>query len=397
VAAGWLLIASCGDDPPAPSRTPAEIVLYGSGQHGTAGLALPSTLVAEVRDGSGEPLSDIPVVFTVTTGGGATSDTIAVTGAAGRAVVDWFLGPDPDAVQTLTVAADALSATFTATAEYPVAGTTHFGRSQYIEYLAGDLPIIVSAPHGGIVVPAEIADRTTGTTVRDTNTEELARAIATALFTLTGRRPHLIICRLSRRKLDANREIVEAAQGNRFAERAWFEYHSFIESARRSVLREYGVGFYIDLHGHGHPIARVELGYLLTSAELGLSDGAIDQSAYENRTSIRTLSQRSPASFVEILRGPTSLGGLLQAHAIPAVPSLAHPDPDADPYFSGGYNTARHGSLDGGEISGVQIETHFPGLRDTGGNRATFALALAAALATYLEDHAGLVIGAAAR
>ena len=38
-------------------------------------------------------------------------------------------------------------------------GTTYFGRSNYIEYIAGDLPFILSAPHGGALQPAELAMR----------------------------------------------------------------------------------------------------------------------------------------------------------------------------------------------------------------------------------------------
>ena len=38
-------------------------------------------------------------------------------------------------------------------------GVSYFGRSNYIEYIAGDLPIIISAPHGGALIPAEMPDR----------------------------------------------------------------------------------------------------------------------------------------------------------------------------------------------------------------------------------------------
>ena len=44
-----------------------------------------------------------------------------------------------------------------------VAGQTYFGRNNYIEYRAGNMPLIVSAPHGGTLTPAELPDRTYGT------------------------------------------------------------------------------------------------------------------------------------------------------------------------------------------------------------------------------------------
>jgi hypothetical protein len=60
------------------------------------------------------------------------------------------------------------------------------------------LPIIISVPHGGLVVPAGIPDRTCNspTLDLDSRTIELAKQIDTALFKLTGCHPHLIICNL---------------------------------------------------------------------------------------------------------------------------------------------------------------------------------------------------------
>src|SRR6476646_1894719 len=102
----------------------------------------------------------------------------------------------------------------TGLAEDYQAGNTYFGRNRYIEYLAGDLPLILSAPHGGREKPEELPDREQGTFAFDTNTQELARAIASELETRTGRWPHVIICRVHRRKIDCNREIGEGAAGN---------------------------------------------------------------------------------------------------------------------------------------------------------------------------------------
>jgi hypothetical protein len=394
VAAGCLLGAGCGGHSTVPP-TPASIVGNGDGQHGISGSALPVPIVAEVRDGRDRVLEGTAVRFTIVSGGGATTDTTVVTDAGGHASTTWILGPDPEAAQTVSASIGALTTTFSATADPPGPGATYFGRGEYIEYSAGELPIIITAPHGGILEPAEIPDRTYGETVRDVATEELAREIAAALEALAGARPHLIINRLRRTKLDANREIVEAAQGSRQAQRAWYEFHSFADAAKHAAVTAHGRGFYIDLHGHGHAVQRLELGYLLTGAELRLSDAMLDDPVYENRSSVRTLSEQSAATFVEVLRGPASLGSLLAAGGIPAVPSESQPAPAVgDPYFSGGYNTERHGSSGGGEISGVQIEAHFSGIRDTPANRRAFASALASVLESYLAAHAAIDITA---
>src|SRR5947209_6304170 len=73
-------------------------------------------------------------------------------------------------------------------------GKSYFGRNRYIEYLAGDLPFILSAPHGGRERPDELPDREKGTFAFDTNTQELARAIAEELHARTNHWPHIIIC-----------------------------------------------------------------------------------------------------------------------------------------------------------------------------------------------------------
>jgi hypothetical protein len=268
-----------------------------------------------------------------------------------------------------------------------VPGQSYYGRNQYIEYIAGDLPIVLAAPHGGYVTPEEIAERTWGTMAQDRQTQELARAIADSVHARTGGYAYIIICRLHRSKLDANREIVEAAQGDPHAQQAWYEYHNFIEEAKATVAEDYDRGFYIDLHGHGHEMQRLELGYLLGSSDLELSDAQLEHPDYVNKSSIRTLALEADSGFAALVRGPTSLGGLLEQRGYPSVPSPASVHPGGQSYFSGGYNTARHGSRDGGPISGVQIEANWTGVRNSPANREAFAIALVESLGVYFDLH----------
>lgn len=279
-----------------------------------------------------------------------------------------------------------LTITESASAQY-TAGQSYYGRNNYIQYIAGDLPVIFSAPHGGNLEPAEIPDRTWGTLVTDSYTMETAFAIYDAVHAYTGRHPHVIISRLKRTKLDPNREIGEAAQQNQYAEQAYREFHAYIDSAKAEVEREYGKGLYLDLHGHGHSFDRLELGYMISSSRLELSDSEIEQ--YENISSIRALSERSSLSFAELLRGSESFGSMLIRKGIPAVPSSLYRDPDGYAYFSGGHNTKYHGSRYGGNIDGIQIEMHRPGIRDTDANRRAFAQDLTEVIDRFLETHYG--------
>jgi len=285
-------------------------------------------------------------------------------------------------------------------------GTSYFGHNNYIEYIAGDAPVIFTAAHGGALTPASIPDRTdaacggSATTTTDLNTIELVRAMQQRYFARFGKYPHVIINHLARRKLDANRVGIEAACGNAEAASTLTEWHQFIDVAKTSVLRTFGKGWYMDMHGHGHTIQRLEVGYLLSSAQLDLSDASLDAlRAYQDTASMRAISESDPISFSALLRGSTSLGTLYNANGFPSVPSATDPSPHGDPYFSGGDNTRRHacgaeatmfGGVTDGNICGVQIESNFVGVRDNALNRDRFGDATAVVLENYLFAHWGL-------
>jgi hypothetical protein len=279
---------------------------------------------------------------------------------------------------------------YTAFPQSPEPGNSYFGRNNYIEYVVGNLPLIISVPHGGDITPAEIPDRSCGDeTVTDLYTIELAEDIKDEINKLTGCYPHIIICHLKRTKLDANRDLTEAACGNEYAETAWHEFHDFIDNAKTTVVSESGKGLYIDLHGHGHQIQRLELGYLLTSAQLGGSDADLNSSAYEDCSSMRSLifSNVSNLTHAELLRGIYSLGSMFAAFQYPAVPSIDDPFPlPGQPYFSGGYNIGEHGSVTEGTIDGIQIECN-QDVRFTDLERSNFAAAAAMVFLDYLIKH----------
>jgi len=294
-----------------------------------------------------------------------------------------------------------------------VPGRSYFGRNDYIEYVAGNAPLIYTAPHGGALTPSEIPDRTaarcggSATTATDLNTAELVRAMQQRHFARFGTYPHIVINHLARRKLDANRLQTEAACGDPTALRALNEWHAFIDAAKTTVRQSTGKGWYVDMHGHSHTKQRLELGYLLTGAQLSLSDAMLDANrSFQDTASMRTLSETAPISFSALLRGASSLGTLYSASGFPSVPSAADPGPGADEYFSGGDNTRRHacgeeanalGGTTAGVICGVQIEAHFVGVRDTQANRDRFGDATATVLASYLGTHWGVAATATAR
>ena len=269
-------------------------------------------------------------------------------------------------------------------------GESLFGEGRFTEYIPGDLPLIIAAPHDGQLRPREIPDRTRGVTSADANTQDLARLIAAEVHERTGRHVYLVICHLHRSKLDANRELDEAAQGNALAEQAWKEHHSFIETACEAAVHQFGVAFFIDLHGHAHSDSRVELGYLHSSLELAGCEEGLNESSFIQFGSLRWIAERSHLSHSDLLRGPQSLGALLEAGGFPSTPGPRLPLP-TEPYFRGGYTIARHCAV-ARQVCGVQIEANRPLLRDTEENRRRFARALVTALETFFPVHLGVTL-----
>jgi hypothetical protein len=276
-----------------------------------------------------------------------------------------------------------------------VPGTSYFGAGDHVEYIAGDLPVIFAAPHGGTLTPATMPPRVAGaacgaevTTVRDANTEELVREIRASFVRSAGGNPHVVISRLHRSRLDPNRAIGEAACGNAQAEEAWRDYHGFLEVAKAAIVARHGRGWFTDVHGHGHDVQRLELGYELAASTLRRPDAELDASAaIERASSLRTFSEASPLPFTALLRGETALGTLLEGAGFPSVPSRRDPAPAAgESYFSGGYSTDRHGCSNGGTICGVQLEANMVGVRADAASRSRFAAALVPAYRTYLAQ-----------
>lgn len=243
-----------------------------------------------------------------------------------------------------------------------VPGNTYFDATGYVEYRAGNLPIILSAPHGGSLEPATIPDRDCSgcSYVQDSWTKPITEGMYDAFFEQTGCYPHVIINLLHRKKFDANRDIDDAADGDPTVEQSWANYHAFIDAAKTQVVDDYGRGLFLDIHGHAHTIQRIEMGYLLSGAELRLSDATLNTTTYIEESSIRTLvgDNLESHTHAELLRGDDSFGTLMDEKGFPSVPSFADPFPDVgEPYFSGGYNTVRHGSRDNaGEIDAIQLE-----------------------------------------
>ena len=269
-----------------------------------------------------------------------------------------------------------------------VPGQSYFGANNYIEYIAGDLPIILVAPHGGYLEPDSLP--TILNRGRDNGTLETTLLLMDSILTQTnGHRPHVIINHLFAGKMSASDEIDSAAGAHPDARQAWNDFHDFIEDAKSEVTNVWSKGHYFEMHGNGHSEMWSEIGLGVSAAYLNGSDSLI-LSRIE-RSTVKNLASQAGADFLEIIRGETSLGGLLDARGWNAVPSPSHPAPGAGGFFYAGWNTWLHGSRYEGTIDATHLENYFVFMQS--GNREAYAADLAESMLAFMEIHYGLALG----
>jgi hypothetical protein len=361
------------------------------------GGAFAEPLRVRLEDQFGNPVQGFAVDVEILAGEGWTT-AVPLTDAQGEASWHWYAGPGPAAgEQRLRVRAGAtelLTAQAEGVSVAPAPGVLLEGHRGFVEYTAGTLPFIITAGHGGTLLPADIPDRVPpATLVRDLDTDILALLVADSLEALTGERPHLVRVHLHRRKMDANRDLAEAAQGNPEATRTWQEFHSWTETAMAGVRASHPRGLYVDVHGHGHEVQRLELGYLLTGAQLAVDDDALDASSAVGSMSMKEIAAWTGRTPSQVVRGEGSLGDLFHRRGYPAVPSPQDPHPAGAPFFSGGYNTRRYGCADGGTICGFQLEANRIGVRDSQAALGQFAGAMARVLLDYWAGVTAVPLG----
>ena len=257
-------------------------------------------------------------------------------------------------------------------------------------YYPGTMPLVISVPHGGTWNLAEVKDRSCegAVTVTDSYTKELAFEISEAMSKFQGMRPYLIVCNITRKDVDQNREINEGTCGDPLMATPWNTFHTYIDSALAEAVRKYGACLYIDLHGHGHPEQRLELGYLINDKKL---TGFFNQAEIVNSTGTslgNLLSRKGTGSLRDWLYGPQAFGTWMAEKGFPSVPSQQDPYPkEGEKYFNGGYNTRRYTGVDYPHVFGWQIESNYKGVRD-GAGRPVFALAFSEVITRFLRQFA---------
>lgn len=205
---------------------------------------------------------------------------------------------------------------------------------------AGELPILISAPHGGTLKIVGVEPRTgqgmaTGPSGffagRDGGTEELAQALVRAIEHRFGRKPYAVISATHRRYLDPNRppdiafEDVDALP-------VYERYHDSCRQFCREIQQTYHGGLLLDIHGQG------------TSAE----------TVYRGTSNGKTVSRLRERFGDHAHTGPQSFFGLLANAGWNVYPNPF--DGKEQSGFTGGYIVQTHGSHRPDGIDAIQLE-----------------------------------------
>jgi len=236
---------------------------------------------------------------------------------------------------------------------------------EYVEYVEGNSPIVLTAPHDGTHKPVEIPERTQGLKIRDMFTSNVAWSICEQSEEIS--KPHLIVLRLHRSKLDVNRERSKAAdKDSTDALEIYDLYHNSILSAIQKAVKVFGFALLLDVHGQGHRKDTIELGYLLNNRHLRSKDE--DFETFCQGCSIRHINEigkaPTPYTLSEVVRGGKSFGDLLMEKGFETIPSskILHPCKSRGDHVctkeckfcSGAFTTRKYSSM--AKVCAIQVE-----------------------------------------
>jgi hypothetical protein len=204
----------------------------------------------------------------------------------------------------------------------------------------GELPIILSAPHGGTGTIEGVPERngegmkTGGAGFfagRDTGTEELAYDVAAAIEKRFGKKPYAVVAKVHRKFVDFNRPV-DIAIEDQNARPTYDYYQKTLETYCKEVTSRFRSGLLLDIHGQ-----------------------ATDRETVFRGTRNGSTVKHLRATFGEEAHtGPKSLFGLLNSRGWKTNPtSLSDKEYSG---YTGGHIVGTAGSLDGTVINAIQLE-----------------------------------------
>ena len=197
----------------------------------------------------------------------------------------------------------------------------------------GELPIVISAPHGGRLPIPDCPLRTNKSlpqfvTVLDTNSDKLAEETAHELEMLTGKKPWLIVAKFSRKYVDANRPVEHGTESDS-GKAVHRRYHDALRQAVDASRSEPGV-LLLDFHSQGNTKDLI----------------------FRGTANLRSLKRDSLRDLIK----PTGFLGELERAGLKFQPKAENAEEKEHPSFDGGWITRTYGASSDKGINAIQLE-----------------------------------------
>lgn len=219
---------------------------------------------------------------------------------------------------------------------------------RFVVVQRGQMPVILSAPHGGPDRMPGVADRVRPDPsaaptawggfaggAGDVGTFELTRDAATIVKARLGKAPYLVMNRAQRRHVDINRpaDLAYDPPGTDGPRQVYDAYHRALAEFSREVAKLYGRGLLLDIHGQG------------------AAHDTVFRGTSNGRTVRHLLHKDGPAA----LAGPDSIFGVLAAKGYDVNPAIGSAAQE-DRRYNGGYIVVTYGGAAGSTVDAIQIE-----------------------------------------
>lgn len=213
---------------------------------------------------------------------------------------------------------------------------------KYLEYREGEINLILSAPHSGEFYPKSIPSRKNGHRLKDGYTDRIIKG----LIKYFDYKPFYIYSNVHRSRVDLNRNLAEATEGHRIAEKIWRDWDAVLRDFLHKTSLRYRKTLYVDVHSHNDS-DEFHFGYGISKKNYR------SLIAKNNKNFIRTsLDALSLGNRYDLLFGRKSFEGLLENCGY----KIFHPK-ENEVYFSGGRNVRTYKN---NMVGAIQIEIPTP-------------------------------------
>jgi N-formylglutamate amidohydrolase len=231
----------------------------------------------------------------------------------------------------------------------------------------GEVPILLSAPHGGWQQPDDVDSLNTGVHESDWNTYDLGLAVRDKLIQELGQEPYYVFTQIARRWVDVNRDPgTSEAWVDSDAKKYYEGYHQLLRDYVESILETWGKGLLIDIHGQSAYSAQI-----LRGTQNGL-----------------TVEVLLASHGIDGLTGPSSVFGQIAQAGYSVYPENEDElwNPPEMSGYSGGFIVGKYGSHNATGVDAIQVEIGRDFRDSSGSNEYTiFGNALGEAIASCYD------------